>query len=249
MGYLQGELSGLIHRLTGVCNKRLWSTKFKATELLTPEIVMEKLDYIYSNPVASNLVESIEDWEGFSSWHELNDGGTRSFRWISDSLIENRLPKEQFTDRSISSLVDSISKIGGAPRPFQCEPFFWKRCFRETRSKSDTELRQKLFNSIKESENQFREKRETDDFPVMGADKLRYQSIYKNYKSRKFGSTPTCESTCQETAKQFRDAYKAFKENCFKIYEAWKKGMFELLLPPGAFYPPLKPRATILFPT
>ena len=146
-------------------------------------------------------------------------------------------------------LVESISNIGGAPRPFQCEPFFWKRCFKESKNKSDEGLRRELLNRIKESENQFREKRKTEGFPVMGADKLRYQSIYKDYKSREFGNTPTCESTCQETARQFRDAYKAFKEACFRIFEAWKKGMFELLLPPGAFYPPLKPRATILVAT
>lgn len=249
MGYLQGELSGLIHRLTGVCNKRLWASKFKATELLTPEIVMEKLNYLYANPVASNLVESVKDWEGFSSWNELNGGETRSFRWISDSLIESRLPKEQFTDKSISSLVESISSLGGGPRPFQCDPFFWKRCFRETKNKTDTELRQELLTSIQDSENQHRQARETDGFPVIGADRLRYQSLYKNYKSKKFGSTPICESTCQETAKQFKNTYKAFKEACFKVYEAWKKGMFELLLPPGAFYPPLRPRATILVAT
>ena len=249
MGYLQGELSGLIHRLTGVCNKRLWATKFKATELLTPEIVMEKLNYIYSNPVASNLVESIEDWEGFSSWHELNDGETRSFRWISDSLIENRLPKDQFTDKTISSLVESISNIGGGPRPFQCDSFFWKRCFKESKNKSDIMLKQELLASIKESEDKYREAREANGFPVMGANKLRYQSIYKNYKSREFGNTPTCESTCQDAARQFRAAYNAFKEACFRTYEAWKKGMFELLLPPGAFYPPQKPRATILVST
>jgi len=193
MGYFQGELSGLIHRLTGECNKRLWATKFKATELLTPEIVMEKLNYIYSNPVASNLVESIQDWEGFSSWHELNGGKARSFRWISDSIIESRLPKEQFTDKSISSLVESISDIGGAPRPFQCDPFFWKRCFTETINKSDEELKKELLTNIRESENTHREARETDGFPVMGADKLRYQSIYRSYKSKKFGNTPICE--------------------------------------------------------
>ncbi len=249
MGYLQGELSGLIHRLTGVCNRRLWATKFKATELLTPEIVMEKLNYIYSNPAASNLVESIEDWEGFSSWHELNGGETRSFRWISDGLIESRLPKEQFTDKSISSLVEGLSDIGGGPRPFICDPFFWKKCFRESKNRADSELRQELLSRIKESENKFRETRESNEFSVMGTSKLRYQSIYKDYKSRKFGNTPICESTCQKTAKQFRSAYKAFKEACFKIYESWKKGMFELLLPPGAFYPPLRPRATILIAT
>jgi len=246
MGYFQGELSGVIHRLTGVSNSRLWATKFKASELLTPEAVMEKLNYIYSNPVASNLVESINDWEGFSTWHELNGGETRSFRWISDSLIKTRLPREDFTDKAISALVESISTIGGGPRVFQCDPFFWKRCFKEYKNKSDTELKEELLASIKETEEEYRLKRETDGFPVMGAHKLRYQSIYKRYKPRKFGTTPTCESTCQETAKQFRSVYSTFKEQCTKVYESWKKGHFELILPPGAFYPPLRPRASIL---
>ena len=249
MGYFQGELSGIIHRLTGVCNKRLWATKFKATELLTPEVVLNKLDYLYSNPVASNLVESIGDWEGFSSWHELNGGGRREYRWISDSLIENRLPRGQFTDASIASLVDSISSIGGGPRPFHCDPFFWKRCFRETKNVPDMELRQELLARIKETEEEYRGGREEDGFPVMGANKLRYQSIYKDYKSRKFGNTPTCESTCQEAASLFRDAYRAFREQCIKVYNSWKRGLFDLLLPPGAFYPPLRPRATILVST
>jgi REP element-mobilizing transposase RayT len=249
MGYFQGELSGIIHRLTGVSNKRLWATKFKASELLTPEAVMRKLNYIYSNPVASNLVESINDWEGFSSWHELNGGDARNYRWISDSLIETRLPKDAFNDKSIATLVESISNIGGGARVFQCDPFFWKRCFKEYRNKSDTELREELLVKIKETEQEFREKRETNGFPIMGAERLRYQCIYKRYKPKKFGTTPTCESTCQETAKQFRSVYSTFKEQCTKVYESWKKGRFELLLPPGAFYPPLKPRASILIAT
>ncbi len=249
MGYLQGELSGIIHRLTGVCNKRLWATKFKATELLTPETVMEKMTYLYSNPVASILVESTDQWEGFSSWNELNGGAARSFRWISDSLIESRLPNEQFTDESISSLVEGISEIGGAPRPFQCDSFFWKRCFTETKNKTDKDLKQQLLTRIKETENKHRQIREANDFSVMGVEKLRYQSIYKSYKPRKFGCTPICESTCITTAKLFRTAYNLLKDTCLKVYESWKKGMFEVLLPPGAFYPPLRPRATILVAT
>lgn len=245
MGYIQGELSGLIHRLTGVSNKRLWATRFKPSELLTPEQVMNKLAYLYLNPVASNLVEKIDEWEGFSSWNELNRGEERSYRWISDSLIENRLPKVPFTDESIANLVESISTIGGGPRPFQCDPFFWKKCFKETSSKTNDELRQELLGTIREKEEGYRKERETNGFPVMGASKLRYQSIYKPYKSKKYGRSPTCESTCQATAKVFMNNYKSFKEVCRKVYEAWKKGRFEILLPPGAFAPPMIPRATI----
>lgn len=249
MGYFQGELSGVIHRLMGVSNRRLWATKFKATALLTPETVMAKLNYLYSNPAASDLVESINDWEGFSTWHELNGGVSRSFRWISDSLIESRLPREDFTDKSISKLVESLSDLGGGPRVLECDPFFWKKCFKEYKNRSDDELKQELLGMIKEKEEEYRSERKNNGFPVMGAGKLRSQSIYKSYKPRKFGTTPLFESTCQETGKQFRSAYQTFKETCTKVYESWKKGRFELMLPPGAFYPPLMPRASILVAT
>ena len=37
MVYFQSELSGIIHRLTGVCQESLWVTKYKHSELLTAD--------------------------------------------------------------------------------------------------------------------------------------------------------------------------------------------------------------------
>lgn len=243
MCYFQSELSGIIHRLTGVSQESLWIGKYKLSELLTADTVMDKMRYLYLNPVSANLVESIKDWEGFSSWHEFMGGAERSFRWVSDSQLE-RLPKRDFTKEQISQLCTQVELSERGYRTFKVNPFSWKKLFKETKDKSDNDLKDELISAIKSDEDSLKKIRESENKSVLGANKLRYQSIYRYYKSRKFGKTPSSLSNCMFATKQFKKTYRDFKEKCKIIYERWKVGRCKLELPPGAFYPPLTPRAT-----
>ena len=245
MCYFQSELSGIIHRLTGVCNESLWAGKYKSSELLTADVVMDKLRYLYLNPVKANLVERAKDWEGLSSWHELNGGEHRQFKWISDSHVK-RLPRGNFSDRQIEDLLEETKKEGRGYRDFNINPFSWKKLFKETKSRSNEDLYQELMSGIEEEEDDLIEKREQGRKTVFGATKLRYQSIYRNYKPKKFGKTPTSLSTCQLATKIFKETYKDFKEKCLIAYCRWKSCLSRLELPPGAFYPPLTPMASAL---
>jgi REP element-mobilizing transposase RayT len=243
IGYFQSELSGIIHRLTGVSQESLWIGKYKHSELLTSNTVMEKLTYLYLNPVKANLVESVNDWEGFSSWHELTGGNERSYRWVSDSQVK-RLPKAKFTDQQISALCTKIETKGRAYRIFSVNHFSWKKLFPETKSRSDEDLRKELFQGISLGEAKLKETRIKENKTVFGAAYLRYQSIYKYYKSTKFGKTPSSLSTCALATEIYRKVYRDFKDKCRIIYNRWKQGLCKLELPPGAFYPPIFPRAS-----
>jgi hypothetical protein len=243
MGYFQSELSGIIHRLTGVCNESLWVGKYKHSELLTSASVIEKLKYLYLNPVSANLVARVKDWEGFSSWHELGGGAERLFRWVSDSQVE-RLPRTSFSEKQIADLCEGIESEGRAYRVFHVNHFSWKKLFHDTAKKTDEELKEELLGLVRSEEDLLEDKRAKQNKTVIGAVYLRYQSMYRHYKSKKYGKTPSSLSTCPKARQIFRDTYREFKKSCRTIYLRWKQGLCKLELPPGAFYPPLMPRAS-----
>jgi hypothetical protein len=89
-----------------------------------------------------------------------------------------------------------------------------------------------------------KENRVRENKTVFGATQLRYQSIYRHYKSKKFGKTPSSLSTCAIATEIFRNTYRDFKDKCRIIYNRWKQGICKLELPAGAFYPPLLPQAS-----
>ena len=89
VGYFQGEIAKCLKRLApNFFQGDVWVDRFREQKLCTSEDVIEKIVYLYANPARANLVDSIKDYPGLSSYNTFTKelGGTLE-RWVSPRLI------------------------------------------------------------------------------------------------------------------------------------------------------------------
>jgi REP element-mobilizing transposase RayT len=242
-GYINGELSSLFHRLTGVSNDNFWSCRFKAQILLTADSVMEKIAYSYLNPVKAYLIDKTDLWEGFSTWNQFLGGDSDFYRWATDAHVE-RLPKTGFTEVLIDRLCKDLEVNSRAPRELVIDCFAWKSYFPETRNLTDEFIRQKILGKVREKEREYLIERIASKKKVVGVKNLRLQNIYKNFKSKDYRRTPLAISTCNEELKSYKERYWQFCDLCRAAWQELLKGNFSVKFPPGAFIPRRYPLAS-----
>ena len=71
--YFKGEVARAIRKLTG-SNGAIWQGRTDTPILLDNETIIDKLSYIYLNPIEANLVIQIGEYPGLSSWQALKKG-------------------------------------------------------------------------------------------------------------------------------------------------------------------------------
>lgn len=242
-GYVNGEISSLFHRLTGVSHDNFWACRFKSQPLLTSQTVIEKIAYLYLNPVKAYLIDEVVHWEGFITWKQFIDEKPRFYRWANDSHVE-RLPRSGFSRPLIQRLCDEFEENSRAEREFKLQPYAWKNFFPDTRGATDEELKAKIIKAVEEGEKAYRAKRIAEKKKVCGVTVLRLQNIYQEYKTRDYRKTPVALSSCLETLREYKKIYNDFCAQCEAAWEAWKNGNFSIQFPPAAFIPRRHPMAS-----
>jgi len=244
--YLNGQLSSIFHRLTGVAHDNFWADRFKCQPLLTAESIIDKIAYLYLNAVKANLIDEVRYWEGFSSWGQFVDGKIRDYRWATEAHV-SQLPKGNFYNGQLKELIESFKENSRAERPFNLSPYIWTREFAETRYLSDETIKDRIIFLVQEGEKKYRAKRVAQKKRVVGVSCLRYQSIYKQYVSKDYRKTPLAISSCVETLNYYKIVYWNFCELCKRAWRALKTGSFDSPFPPGAFLPRSTPLSSIWF--
>ena len=90
VGYFQGELAKYLKGLMpGFYQGDVWADRFREQRLYTSEDVIGKIVYLYANPVRANLVDSIKEYPGLSSYKVfVNELGGTLERWVAPRLIK-----------------------------------------------------------------------------------------------------------------------------------------------------------------
>ena len=239
MEYLDGEIAKFINRLRGRCNQNVWASRYDAQPMLTPESVFEKMKYVYLNPSSANLVETIGEYPGVSSWTNLTKGVVKSYRYYGSAKL-SKLPYGPLPSKFLKSVLrkKSLSKKYTEKYPINVNPFGWTKCFLEYRSRDIEFLKQQLMLEIKEEENKLRKKRAHKG--VIGVQNLVSQCFHKHFKSKKYQKRSPCISTCLLARQRYLEEYWDFRSKCREAYLMFKNSFTHVLWPPGAF-PPSRP--------
>jgi hypothetical protein len=244
-GYMDGELASLFNRLTGKAHHKFWSSRFDAKPILDAEAVLEKIVYIYLNPVLAYLVERAEQWEGASSLSQFLDEKPRFYQWISSSLV-SRLPRGPLSDGFIEKTLQSFSATKRGERELKLEPSAWKKCFPESSGWRDEEIRERILSKIKTGEESIRNQRLKEGKKIIGCTRLRLQSIYQRYMSKEYKRNSLSITNDEERRKEYKQVYRSFCELFREVWRRRKQLDYSLAYPPGAFWPSFRPAASII---
>ena len=230
--YLKRELGHAINRLLGRKQKTIWCEGYDSPTLLNFEDVLKYINYTYTNPQKANLVETINEYPGVSSWKMYENGVLKR---KCKRIPRNAIPKLPKTDMSIQEQKKFAQKLldkATEEYEFELEPNAWMECFPETLDSS--EIKNQITARIQESESTLKEERTQ---PVLGSKTLKLRPIDTPYSPQKFGKRMIC--ICHR--KELRIAYiQWFKEQVEKAraaYQKFKTGDSLALPPPGFFTP------------
>jgi len=241
MGYVQGEVAKYVKLLFP---KRfqscVWPERFHEQQLYTAHDVLQKIAYLYSNPARADLVHSIVEYPGSSSWKMFVTGTkTREVGHVrlgAFVAITHRLLG--LKDSRALSLMRSVSE---EKETLTLSPYLWRRYFAESATWTAHYTHQRILTAVEEQQEEARVAR--GNRGVMGAHALGQNDFSPHYEPTKTKErTPFLQCSDKEMRETLIESYRAFCAQCREAWQQWKKGLCSLALyPKGAYRPSLRP--------
>lgn len=249
---IQKKITETFKRLLGKYRLNLWEGEPVLAQILDPDKMTQRIAYLYANPAKADLVETISDYPGLSTWDAFNavgkkiDGSTkRLVPWI-------RLPNiKVLPSLSISRLEDTLKtsilkKSALLSHELELQPNAWMKAFGFKTDLDAEDYFQKICSSIDQMEMNAALVRTEQGKTVVGKRRLREQSILKRHTPQKRERRIYVFTTLNELRIDFIRSMKEFCLECRECYLAWKNGNQFVSWPPGAFRPMAPPLATAI---
>ncbi|MBL7662913.1 transposase [bacterium] len=245
MRYIKCELSHAINRLLGRSQRNVWVSDYDSIVILDLRKALERIAYLYLNPVSADLVEKVSEYPGVSSYQALLKGQmTKSCKNVSrDAILP--LPEAEMSLAAQADFADSLLKGKGKKYSLTVSPWAFLACFKRADNTSVKHFKEELLKTISDREHgqKIRRKR-----PVLGAHALKLRSIKTSYSSKRSGLKMFCISSNAELRTAFITWFKDRVVFAREAFLAWKFGNFQLRPPPGFFSPGGSLLASALLP-
>lgn len=250
-GYVRKEITEYIKCLLGLKRLTLRDGAVQATEILDLPKAIEKLVYFFNNPTKPHLVGTADKSPYLSSWKlflnspkAINTKIERNIPKMQRNYIV-KLPTPSLTERQDRIYSENLKAKAKNKITITYHPYYWLSCFNCEDGDIDN-IVEEVKNKVKENEVIYSEERAKKNIKVVGALKLKLQSIAKSYKPKKYSQgTLLFISSDPNLRISLIQEYKEFCEQCEDAYNKWKNGDFLAQWPPNAFKPPLPPMMNI----
>lgn len=237
--YLKGEIARTINKLTKSAGPLWSSSRTDSPVVLTEAKCIEKIVYTYANPAVANLVESISDYPGLSSWDMFmnNEYSRQCKRYYVREL--NHLNKNDMgisAQKLFEALNTGKKNQDRVENTLTIEPYAWLGCSED--SLTEVEAREIIIELLKEWELEAANKRKDDSKTVIGSNNLQLKCIYVSYYPKNYGKRSISIGGDGEAQKAYRVSYKAKSEEGYSVYLKWEKGNTKERMPLGMLSPP-----------
>jgi REP element-mobilizing transposase RayT len=189
-----------------------WSIEgTSAVTLVEPNDVLAKMVYAYTNPVAADLVEKVEDWPGVSSFEAA----------MNKRKLTATRPK--FFFREESDLPKGVTILIHRPRGFS--------------QLSHPEWRKMVTESVRKAEQNHRDRRRREGKSVLGRRRVLAQRPFDTPKTsaEHFGLKPRVAAKSKWARIEALQRLKAFLVKHRDAFIAWSKGAADVLFPHGTY--------------
>ena len=244
---LKKKITDGLKAMTGRSYLLLWERRPNVMRLYDIEDVKLKIAYVYANPARAGLVNSIDEYPGYSSielYKALKDSpvtakSSELVPWLRLPRIE-RLPPllSEATDKFMSEKWEKEAK---KKHLLVIEPNLWMACFGVTDQEEVTALNKEIVADLYGREMQFKEERTSQGKSVVGVNRLKKMAIMAEYTPKKTKADRHVFIVCRDklTRILFIAQFKEFAALCKARYQEWKAGDFSSPWPVGAFRPPM----------
>ena len=251
---LQKKLTESLKRLMGKRHLRVWAGSPVASVIVDRERAIDKFAYLYANPAKANLVDTIDEYPGLSSWQEFQQlsanksvdvQSVRAVPWIR---LKN-IPK--LDDMCLTSAKDSevtarmLKDSEDNKHDLVLKPNAWMRAFGIAEPEEVKEVNQEITLRTRLNELAARALREIFKKEPLGPIKLRSEPIFKPHEPPPVQRKVIVQSSVPKLRAKYIWFIKKIADYADSLLELWRNGA-TVNWPPGVFRPPLRPVANFI---
>ena len=239
------ETAHAVNRLLGRRQVSVWCEGYDSPVILTVDDLIEKIAYVYANPVRAHRSDSISTYQGVSSWDMFTSGRIRKeIKRIRRPFLQP-LPKGRLSARQQEQLATSVEKKSEENLEFILTPDSWTVAFPEYMTVE--KFNQKLKDRLQEIEAEMATERQAKGIALPSAVELATQSINITYLPKKFGRRMWCICRDVSLRTAFIKFIKSLRTKARQVRLLWKSGHRSEPFPIGLF-PPCQPVLANLLP-
>lgn len=223
----------------------VWCEGYDSPVILTIDDLVEKLAYVYANPVRAHRVGSIGAYQGVSSWNMFTSGQlSRKIKRIRRTFLTPiatgrvsaavRLQEASFVGSQVTETLN-----------FTLSPHAWTTAF--PNQITPERLQERVLRRLQEIEAQMAATRERDRISLPTEHEVSSQPIDYPYIPKKFGKRMWCICNDISLRIAFISFVKNLREKARRVRLEWLRGDRREQFPIGLF-PPSPPMLANILP-
>jgi REP element-mobilizing transposase RayT len=237
MDHFKTETAHVINRLLGKTHHSFWGASFDCVPILTVDDVIEKIGYVYTNPQKADLIRTIEEYPGVSSWEMWQGGVSRKVVPTLRRVYFSKLRKFKLSRKEQRRLADEIVAQSKETQTFTLSPDAWMQTFGITDPEEMRDINKRIVKRVRELELEYEEKRIREGKGVLGPDYLIDRPLDADFEPKKFQKRAWC--ICRDIPRrvQFIQFLKKLRAQAIEVRERWRVGDYSVPYPLGLFPP------------
>ena len=245
---VQRKITESLKHLLGLSHLSVWEGRPHPVEVADPDSAVKAIAYWYANPAAANLVDSIEEYPGLSSWQDFQAAtnntdfcSSRSVAWIKSTLLtklssRNPTPKE---DEKYTAGVLKECKKRELSHQLDVYPNAWMETFGITKPEEVALWNERIREALRELQENARKARREARQKVLGVPGLLREPIFKPHKPKDRERRIFVRGSTPQIRKEYIDFYKGLCAEYRRLYKTrWRLGDLSVKWPPGMLPPP-----------
>jgi REP element-mobilizing transposase RayT len=241
VGHFKTESAHMLNKLLGRKKRTVWCEDYDSPKVLTLTKALAVIAYLYSNPAKDNLVDSIEEYPGFSTWGMFQSAEFVK-KWKRLRRFHFRaLTPDSHNLRGYTKEAERLLGESSEVETFTLEPNAWLEAFGITEPGEQERVNRRLYERVRTLEQRAKRKREREKKRVIGRDRLIAQQIDLTYRPSRRGKRTWCLSHKRALRVQFIRMLKRLRREARAVLALWRIGDISAKYPPG-LYPPSMPK-------
>lgn len=241
MRHFKTESAHMINSLLGRKKRTLWCDGYDSPTVLTFAKAMMVISYIYSNPAKDDLVRTVDEYPGFSSWKMFTSGEcTKVWKRLRRPQFR-ALAKDSHNLKGYTREAERLLADSSELQTFALEPNAWLEAFRITDPAEQQRINTRLIERVRTLEARAARRREREKKNVIGRERLTTQRFDLTYRPSRKGKRMWCLAERRAIRLAYIRMFKKLKKEARRILALWRQGDMTEMYPPG-LYPPSFPK-------
>ncbi len=241
LGHFKTESAHMLNAILGRKKRTIWCEGYDSPKVLTLSKALAMIAYLYSNPSKDNLVHSIDEYPGFSTWKMFQSGEvTKQWKRLRRPQFRE-LPPDSHTLRGYTKEAERLLEESKEIATFTLEPNAWLEAFGVKDPLEQAKMNQRLLERIRTLEQRAERIRVRAKKRVIGRERLLTQRMDLSYRPSRKGKRMWCLSDKRSLRVVFIRAFRKLRREARRVLSMWRMGDMSVPYPPG-LYPPSMPK-------